>query len=119
METGKPKQWLSQIDVPGLDSEDFYGYEKLPLVTSKAQAAVFSSNSFHNLISAAVLNGVLTPVYAAARAQAIGNTLVQMYPANHLAEDFLNYTISIDPHCLLTLSVGGAAVVSGENSYDF
>ena len=108
-----PKQWLGEVDVPGLDSEDFYGYEKLPFVTDKTQAAVFSTNEYQNLISAAVLNGNLTPVYAAVRAQALGNSIVQLYPANHLAIDFLNYTITIDDHCLLSISVKGAAVEKG------
>lgn len=72
-----PGQWLSEVDVPGGDSEDFYGYEKLPFVADKADAAVFSTNQHRNLISAAVLNGILTPVYAAVRAQALGNSFVQ------------------------------------------
>jgi len=110
---------VSEVDVPGLESEDFYGYEKLPFVTDKSQAAVFSTNENGVLISAAVLNGNLTPVYAAVRAQALGNSLVQLYPANHLAIDFLNYTITIDAHCLLAISVRGAAVEMGRSSYFF
>jgi hypothetical protein len=117
VESGLPTQWLSEVDVPGLESEDYYGYEKLPFVTDKTQAAVFSSNQYSNLISAAVLNGELTPVYAAVRAQALGNSLVQLYPANHLAIDFLNYTINIDGNCLLSISVRGAAVEMGRSPY--
>jgi len=101
--------------VAGTNSEDGYGYEKLPLVTALASAAVFSTNSYQNLVSQAHISGTkgLTTVYGAVRESALGNADVQLYPSYHLASDFLNYTVSIDTTCALSLSVRGAAITSG------
>jgi hypothetical protein len=115
-EAGKPLQYLSEVDIPGSNTgEDFYGYEKLPLTTIIASAAVFNTNSYQNLISKAHISGTrgLTTVYGAVRESALGNSNVQLYPANHLMSDMLNYTISVNSQCVLALSVRGAAITSG------
>jgi hypothetical protein len=115
-ETGMPVQWLSEVDVPGLATgEDFYGYEKLPLITSKNNAAVFSTNSYRNLVSQAHIKGKtgLTTVYGAVRASTMGNSNVQLYPSYHLAADMMNYTVSINGQCQLALAVRGATLESG------
>ena len=118
-EPGKPLQYLSEVDIPGsASSEDFYGYERLPLTTVLASAAVFGTNSLGNLISQAHISGTrgLTTVYGAVRESALGNSNVQLYPAYHLASDMLNYTVSINTQCGLSLEVRGAAIISGKDS---
>jgi hypothetical protein len=115
-EEGKPTQWVSEVDVPGsATGEDFYGYEKLPLITSQSGAAVFSTNSYQNLVSQAQIKGTtcLSNVYGAVRSSALGNSNVQMYPSYHLATDMMNYTVSINGQCQLALSVRGANLESG------
>jgi hypothetical protein len=112
-EAGAPEQWLSEVDVPGGDTVDFYGYETLPLTTSHASAAVFSSNIYNNLVSTIILDGLLTIVYAAVNSAAFGNSIVQLYPAEHLAPDYSNYTIFMNDQCVLTVSVYDANIEKG------
>jgi hypothetical protein len=112
-ETGQPEQWLSEVDVPGGDYQAAYGYEKLPLTTSHGSAAVFSSNQYNNLVSTIVLDDVLTTVYAAVEGSAIGNTIVQLYPAAHFPSGVENYTISMAENCALSISCFGAHIEKG------
>jgi hypothetical protein len=129
-EPGKPEQWLSEVDVPGAwTGENYYGYEKLPLTTVANSAAVFSTNSYQNLVSQAHISGTtgLTTVYAAVRLTALGDSNVQMYPSYHLngyplgspnavgdhVVDMNNYTISVNSQCQIALQVLGANLVSG------
>ena len=109
-------QYLSEVDVPGSNAgENFYGFEKLPLTTDIDSAAVFNTNSYQNLVAEAHISGIrgLTTVYGAVRMSALGNSNFQMYPSNHLAPDMLNYTVSVDSQCLLSLAARGASISSG------
>jgi hypothetical protein len=103
-------QYLAEVDVPGSNlNEDFYGFEKLPLTSNIASAAVFNTNGYQNLVSHAHISGTrgLTTVYGAVRTSALGNSNVQLYPSYHLAADMLNYTVSVDSQCVLSLTVRG------------
>lgn len=103
-------QYLSEVNVPGGDFEDYYGYQKLPITTSLSSAAVFSVNTLHNFASVGTIAGIPTNVFAAVRGSALGNSIVQLYPFNHLASDMLNYTASVNGQCQLTLSAAGANI---------
>jgi len=109
-QAGAGVQYLSEVNVPGGDFEDYYGYQKLPIVTSLSSAAVFSVSSFQNFQSVGIIAGVPTTVFAAVRGSALGNSIVQLYPANHLASDMLNYTASVNGQCQLTLTAAGANI---------
>jgi hypothetical protein len=83
------------------------------LTTSHGSAAVFSSNQYNNLVSTIVLDDVLTTVYAAVEGSAIGNTIVQLYPAAHFPSSVENYTISMAKNCALSISCFGANIEKG------
>ncbi|TAQ84002.1 hypothetical protein B7494_g7670 [Chlorociboria aeruginascens] len=104
---GVVEQWLAEVNVPGGDSERYFGYQELPLVAENSDAAIFSvENDF--LKSRVLLEGTATDVYAAVRAYALGNSVVQLFPSADIESDMLNYTVTIDPNtCQLTLAVPG------------
>ena len=61
------------------------------------------------------MNSVETEVYAAVRYSALGDSIVQLYPSNHLAADMLNYTASVDSSCQLSLKVDVQAGMDAVN----
>jgi hypothetical protein len=109
-EAGKPMQYLGEADYPGSNTaENFWGYEYLPIISSIGSAGVFTTNNNHELVSRVSLSGIrgLTTVYGAVRNLTIGNSNLQLYPANHIAADMTRYSVSVDSQCHLTIAAGG------------
>ncbi|TAQ89368.1 hypothetical protein B7494_g2321 [Chlorociboria aeruginascens] len=104
---GQPLQYLTDQDIPGGDTEPYYGYQQLPLTTDMTRAAGFYTDDQDRFITNVTLNGNLTAVYAAVRVGALGNSIVQFYPANHLETDMKVYNVEVNPNCELALSLTG------------
>ena len=111
---------MADVNVAGGLTEDYWGYDKLPVTSSLSSAAIFSVDAFNRLTENVYLEGKLTEVYAAVRISAIGDSILQLYPSNHFnPADMTYYSAKVNGTCAFNIFVHGAniaAICGGELS---
>jgi hypothetical protein len=111
---------LADVNVAGGLTEDYWGYDKLPVTSSLSSAAIFSVDAFNRLTENVYLDGTLTEIYAAVRISAVGDSILQLYPSNHFnPADMTYYSAKVNGTCAFNIFVHGAniaAICGGELS---